>query len=164
MFESTSIPTCIVVLNKQKKTRRIVFVDLRKSFVEEIREQRGQYGGASHERRTYKKTVNVLTDEIMQWAVDAINGLKDVPGFSKAATIEDIRKNDYILTASRYIEAESEEQKHRAYADIVADYNRIIQYKNAVKLTVNESLAKALGLYDMAVGQKILVPEEFELL
>lgn len=154
MFESTGIPTCIVVLNKQKQTRRIAFIDLRKSYVEEIREQKGQYGGASHERRIYKKTVNVLTEEIMHQAINAISELKDIPGFSKAATIEEIRKNDYILTASRYIEIESEDEKHREYADIAADYNRIISYKNAVKLTVNESLAKTLGLYDMAVGQK----------
>ena len=154
MFESTNIPTCIVVLNKQKQTRRTVFVDMRKSSVEEIREQKGQYGGASHERRTYKKTVNVLTEEIMQQAVDAIRELKDISGFSKAATIEEIRKNDYILTASRYIEIEAGDQKHREYADIAADYNRIISHKNAIKITVNESLAKTLGLYEMAVEQK----------
>ena len=40
MFESTAIATCVLVIELDRKTRRVVFVDLRNSATEEIREQR----------------------------------------------------------------------------------------------------------------------------
>ena len=66
MFESTSIPVCILSFNKNKATKKVVFVDAREMAEKEIREQRGQFGGASHEGRVYKKEVNVLNDEAIE--------------------------------------------------------------------------------------------------
>lgn len=57
MFEVTSISTCILTFNKQKKSNEVSFVDCRKTFDVEIREQNGQYGGNSHMNRTYKKNI-----------------------------------------------------------------------------------------------------------
>ena len=178
MFESTSIPTCIFVLNKHKQTRKIVMVDMRSEFVEEQRDQRGQYGGASHERRVYHKTVKALTDDGMQKTIHAISQQQDITGFSRAVTVEAIHEQDYILTPGRYIEADAVETKHRSWSEIATDYNRIIAAKNAVKLTVNESLAKSLGLYEtfvlmqnqpntydafMLVGEKVLKESSVQL-
>ena len=56
-----------------------------------------------------------------------------------------------MLTPSRYIESQETNLKHREYADIVSDLNRIIEEKNGLKLTMNESLAKSIGLYDVFV-------------
>lgn len=151
MFESTSIPTCIIVLNKKKQTQKIVMIDMRQECIQEQRDQRGQFGGASHENRVYHKTVNVLTDDGMKKAIEAINAKKDIPDFSRAISVEEIRSNDYILTPQRYIESKTTDIVHRSYADIAKDYNRIISAKNALKLTVNESLAKSLGLYETFV-------------
>jgi len=148
MFESTSIPTCVLLLNRHKQTRKIVMVDMRQEYAEEQRDQRGQYGGASHERRVYHKTVKVLTDAGMEKALRAIREQQDIKGFSRAVTPEQLQAQDCILTPGRYIELEPVVQKHRSWEDIAADYNRIIKAKNAVKLTVNESLAHSLGLYE----------------
>ena len=165
MFESTSIPTCVLLLDKRKQSRRIVMVDMRQDYAEEQRDQKGQYGGASHEQRTYHKTVKVLTDDGMQKALNAINEGKDIPGFSRAVPVEEIRNHDYILTPGRYIESVVVEIEHRSYADIASDYNRIVAAKNAVKLTINESLAKSLGLYDTLklFEQDIDVSKAFEI-
>ncbi|MCM1232719.1 MAG: N-6 DNA methylase [Ruminococcus flavefaciens] len=145
MFEATSIATCILVLNKQKATTHIAFVDMRQTFETEQREQNGQFGGASHENRTYKKEVKIFTDEQIQKAIDSINNQSAIPEFSKAVSIQTIAENDFILIPSRYIEFQEQEFKHREYAEIVADINRITAEKNACKLTINESLAKTLG-------------------
>lgn len=145
MFEATPIPTCIIVLNKQKQTSRISFLDMRKTYEVESREQNGQFGGASHENRTYKKDVKVFSDEQMKKAMDSIEQQLSIPEFSKTVSIKTVSENDYSLVPSIYIEFQERELEHRAYSEIVADINRVINEKNACKLTINESLAKTLG-------------------
>ena len=56
---------------------------MRKTCDVEQREQNGQFGGASHENRTYKKAVNVFSEVQMESAIDAIVNQKSVPEFSK---------------------------------------------------------------------------------
>jgi hypothetical protein len=154
MFESTSIATCVLVLNKNKKTMQIEMVDMRQEYVEEQRDQNVQYGGASHEGRTYHKTVKVLTNEGMDKAIQVINEHTNIPEFCKAVSIEEIRDAGYTLVPSRYIAIQLRDERHRDYAEIVADYNRVVKAKNALKLTVNESLAKSLGLYEVFLVMK----------
>lgn len=150
MFEATSIPTCIIVFNQQKTTTHISFVDMRQTYETEQREQNGQYGGASHENRTYKKEVKVFTDEQIQKAIDSIINQSAIPEFAKSVSAQTIAENDFTLIPSRYIEFQEQEYKHREYAEIVADINHITAEKNACKLTINESLAKTLG-FDVAL-------------
>lgn len=149
MFEATSIPTCIIVFNKNKKTTNISFVDMRQTYQTESREQNGQFGGASHEKRTYKKDIKVFSYEQMQKAMDCISNQSAVPEFSKTVSIQTIQENDFNLIPSRYIDFQEQELKHRKYADIIDDLNRVIAEKNGLKLTMNESLAKSIGLYDI---------------
>ena len=148
MFEVTTISTCIVVLNKQKHTSHISFVDMRQTYVEEQREQNGQYGGASKEKRTYKKSVKVFSEAQMKKAVECIEKQLSIAEFSKSVSVSAVCENNYNLSPSQYIDFESHESEHRSYSDIVADINRIINEKNACKLTINESLAKSLGFDD----------------
>ena len=72
MFEATSITTCIFLINKSKQSLKVEFIDMRQEYTEEQRDQNGQFGGASHEKRTYHKTVKVLTDGAMTKALNAI--------------------------------------------------------------------------------------------
>lgn len=149
MFESTSIATCIVVFNKNKTTTHISFVDMRQTYEIEQREQNGQYGGSSHEKRTYKKNVNVFSEEQMRKAIDSISKQLGIAEFSKSVSIQTVAENEYILIPSRYIEFQERSFKHREYTDIIDDLNRVIKEKNGLKLTMNESLAKSIGLYDI---------------
>lgn len=152
MFEATSIPTCIIVLNKHKTTTHIAFVDMRQTYDIQEREQNGQFGGASHEKRTYKKAIKVFSDEQMQMAIDAIAQQSAIPGFSKSVSLTSVVENDFSLMASRYIDSQEQEVKHREYGEIIDDLNRIIREKNSLKLTVNETLAKQLGLYETIIS------------
>lgn len=153
MFESTSIPVCLIVFNKAKITAEIAMIDMRNTCHEEIREQRGQFGGKSHESRTYKKRVKVFTEADMEKALDAISSGRDEEGFCRTVTIETVKEQDYLLSPARYIDLPEVDHKHREYKDIVADVNRIVREKNACKLTINETLAKALG-FDIELYRK----------
>ena len=145
MFESTSIPTCIIVFGHNNKS--IKFYDCRKKAKQEQRDQNGQFGGASHEGRTYHKTVNILPDAL----IDELCGeCKEVAGFSRETALSEIASHGYILVPSRYIKVEEREESHRPYADIMADINRIARERAVIKITCNETLAKQLGLYEIA--------------
>ena len=149
MFEVTSIPTCIITFSKIKADTYIRMVDMRQTYEIEQREQNGQFGGAAHEGRTYVKEIKVFSDENMQKAINCINDKSNIPEFSKSVSIQDIINQDYNITPSRYIDFQEMETIHREYGDIIDDLNRVISDKNCLKLTMNETIAKSTGIYDL---------------
>jgi type I restriction enzyme M protein len=42
---------------------------------------------------------------------------KDMPGFCKSATLEEIRKNDHILTPGRYVGTETQEEDSEPFEE-----------------------------------------------
>lgn len=147
MFEVTSISTCILVLNKDKKHKgEICFIDSRKNCIVEEREQNGQFGGASHTNRTYKKSYNVLSAENMQRIFDAIESRENKSEFSAIKKNEDVAKNEYMLMPSRYIEFCEQAQPHRKFQEIADNINYISRMQNACKLVINETIAKTWDL------------------
>jgi len=149
MFEATSIPTCVIVFSSDNKS--VKFYDCRRKAVQEQRDQNGQYGGASHENRTYYKTVNVLPDDVI---ATVCGNCDSVAEFSHEVNIEEIEKSDYNIVPSRYIAFQERETQHRPFADIMADINRVSRERSVIKITCNETLAKAIGLYEVAELEK----------
>lgn len=117
-----------------------------KNFVEVKREQRGQFGGNSHTERTYTKTTNEYTDENISKILDYISERKSQAEFSRSVYYNDIESKNFDLTPSLYIKFIPSETEHRSYSDIARDLNKVIQSRNALKLVVNEALARQLGL------------------
>lgn len=147
MFEVTSISTCVLVLNKNKKHKgEICFIDSRKNCIVEEREQNGQFGGASHTNRTYKKSYNVLSAENMQKIFDVIENRENKSEFSTIKKNEEVAENEYLLMPSRYIEFCEQEQLHRSFQEIADNINYIGRMQNACKLIINETIAKKIGL------------------
>lgn len=146
MFESTDIATCILVLDKNKKNKRTTtFVAAQNVFEQEVREQNGQFGGASHTGRTYKKIVNVFSDKNISDILDAIKKQGNVPDFCKTVTTEEIAKNEYLYQPSRYIDFGSQRPAHRDFKEIAENINYITKMQNSCKLVINETLAQKLG-------------------
>ena len=146
MFEATNIPTCLLVFEKYKDTMMTAMIDLSEHCTEEVRDQNGQFGGASHTNRTYHKTVNVIPPDVMEKCIDLIDSKQDAPGLCKWVQPEELEQNGYNLTPKRYFEI-NVEISHRPFADIAADFNRIIAQKNAIQIKMNRTAAKRLG-YD----------------
>lgn len=146
MFEATDISTCVLSLKKTRATTAVEMVDCRsKNHTESSREQRGQFGGTSHTGRVYTKTINEYSSENIDKIVNLADTKKDETGFSKAVYPEGIKEKMYRLLPSVYIDFEYEEPKHRDYAEIMRDINRIRRKKNACKLVINETIARQMG-------------------
>lgn len=58
-------------------------------------------------------------------------------------------ENRYTLLPTQYLEFKEEDLTYRDYGEIIDDLNRVINEKNGLKLTMNETLAKSIGLYDI---------------
>lgn len=147
MFESTSIPTCMLVFDKHKETRKILMIDLSDKAEQETRVQNGQYG-ETNTKRTYHKTMNVLSAETIRHVTELVRNPKDEDNLSSYISLEQAKKNDFNLNPRRYFKIKSD-YAHREYVDIVTDMNHIIDLKNETKLVINEKMAKDLGVYDL---------------
>lgn len=142
MFLSTSIPVCVLVLSHEPADR-VVLMDASKLASKEVREQRGQYGGASHTGRIYRKELNVLSDQAIENIAKAVNNRLDTD-FSTVQSVDLLLKNDCRLSPDLYLNAETDEPVETKMEWLVRQYNSIVRQKNACKLTINETLAKEL--------------------
>jgi type I restriction enzyme M protein len=100
LFYSTGIPVCLWIMRKGKNENtkdKVLFIDARNL-------------GHMIDRR-----VRELSEEDIQKIADTYHswknnqGYEDVQGFCKAATIDEISENDYILTPGRYVGIEEVE-------------------------------------------------------
>lgn len=153
MFEATSIPTCLIVFNKKKTDYKVNMINLTSKTSKEKRAQRGQTG-ETNIHRVYEKELNVISDDSISEVLEIIENQTDNAGLSKTVSVNDIKAQGFNLMPSRYINAELEESNSRDYEHIVNDLNRIISKKNAIKITINENMAKSLGLYELALDFK----------
>jgi type I restriction enzyme M protein len=104
LFYSTQIPVCLWFLARNKKNGRFrdrrgetLFIDARKL---------GTMADRVHRELT-DADIAKIAGTYHAWRGDKDAGeYKDVPGFCKRATLEDIRKHGHVLTPGRYVGAE----------------------------------------------------------
>ncbi|RVZ74130.1 type I restriction-modification system subunit M [Helicobacter pylori] len=94
LFYGTSIPACVIVLDKENaRARKGVFViDASKDFKKDGNKNR-------------------LREQDVQKMIDTFNALKEIPYYSKMVSLEEISANDYNLNIPRYIAAKPESEK-----------------------------------------------------
>ncbi|RVY12547.1 type I restriction-modification system subunit M [Helicobacter pylori] len=94
LFYGTSIPACVIVLDKENaRARKGVFmIDASKDFKKDGNKNR-------------------LRDQDVQKMIDTFNALKEIPYYSKMVSLEEISANDYNLNIPRYIATKPESEK-----------------------------------------------------
>ena len=93
IFYGTSIPTCILVLKKNRThTGDILFIDASNDFEKQ-------------------KNQNKLLPEHLDKIIDAFTQRQNIDKYAKVATLQEVKDNDYNLNIPRYVdtfEAEDE--------------------------------------------------------
>lgn len=85
LFYSTSIPTTIVVLKKDKEDRSVLFIDASKEF------EKG-------------KNQNQLREEDVEKILKTYQERKDVDKYAHLASFDEIKDNDFNLNIPRYVD------------------------------------------------------------
>ncbi|WQU69370.1 type I restriction-modification system subunit M [Helicobacter pylori] len=94
LFYGTSIPACVIVLDKENACARkgVFMIDASKDFKKDGNKNR-------------------LRDQDVQKMIDTFNAYKEIPYYSKMVSLEEISANDYNLNIARYIAAKQELEK-----------------------------------------------------
>ncbi len=94
LFYGTSIPACVIVLDKENAHARkgVFMIDASKDFKKDGNKNR-------------------LREQDVQKMIDTFKAKKEIPYYSKMVSLEEISANDYNLNIPRYIVAEQELEK-----------------------------------------------------
>lgn len=148
LFYSTQIPACLWFLARGKnpgggwRDRRgeVLFIDARKmgALVDRTR------------RELSDADIARIADTYHAWRGEKDAGaFTDMPGFCKAATLEEIRAHNYVLTPGRYVGAADAEDDDLPFAERFASLRTTLdqQFHRASSLEV--AIRSALGTFDV---------------
>ena len=125
LFFGTSIATCIMVMKKNKKDNKILFIDAAKECIKVTNN-------------------NKLTPENIDHIVDMFTKREDIKHVTHLASYEEIANNDYNLSVSTYVEAEDTREK----IDIVKlneEIKRIVEREQILRDEIDKIIAEIEG-------------------
>jgi type I restriction enzyme M protein len=146
LFYSTQIPACLWFVTREKKNHRfrdrggqILFIDARKmgTLIDRVH------------RDLSDEDIAKIASKYHAWREEKGAGTyEDVPGFCKSASLEEIRKNGYVLTPGRYVGAEDVEDDGEPFEEKMGRLTTLLlqQFTESQNLehTIRENL-KGLG-------------------
>lgn len=136
LFYTTQIPVCLWFLSKDKKQKgKTLFIDARKM-------------GTMVSRKLRELTEEDIL-KIAQIYNEYIEGtLKDEKGFCAVVDIEEIRKQDYILTPGRYVGIEEQEDDGEPFEEkmerLTSELSELFKKSHDLEQDIREKLG-AIG-------------------
>jgi len=142
LFYNTMIPACLWFINKKKPEHRkgqTLFIDARNL---------GQMIDRRHRELT-EEDIKKISSAYDNWASSKPGSkYEDELGFCKSATIEEIKKQEYILTPGRYIGFVEKEESMEEFQDKMSRLTKDLsnQFQESKKLEEEiKSNLKAIG-------------------
>jgi type I restriction enzyme M protein len=146
LFYSTQIPACLWFLSRNKKNGRfrdrrgeVLFIDARKlgTLVDRTRKE---FSDAD---------VAKIAGTYHAWRGEKDAGAyEDVPGFCKAATLEEIREHGHVLTPGRYVGAADIEDDDAPFSERFAALREKLEYQflenNNMTVAIQRSLTEII--------------------
>lgn len=99
IFFGTGIPTIIAILQKKREESSILFIDASKEFKKEGKQ-------------------NVLRARDIKKITDTVIGRKEIPGYSRIVTLDEIKENGYNLNIPRYVDSSEKTESYDIYASM----------------------------------------------
>ena len=136
LFLNTQIPASLWFIRRNKNTRNgeILFIDTRNM-------------GHLINRRTRilsKEDIQKISETYHNWK-NLDDGYEDIKGFCKSATIDEVRKLDYVLTPGRYVGLPDEQDdfdfKER-FTKLKAEFEEQLKEETELNKRILENLAK----------------------
>lgn len=145
LFYSTQIPACLWFLARDKsanghrdRKEEFLFIDARNlgHMVDRTR------------REFSESDIEAITGAYHRWRAKpdaALGEYKDIPGFCRSATLEEVRKHGFVLTPGRYVGAEVALDDDTPFEEHFASLTATLedQFANSDRLTarIREKLA-----------------------
>jgi type I restriction enzyme M protein len=142
LFYSTQIPVCLWFLARNRKDGRFrdrrgqtLFIDARKlgTMVDRV-----------HRELTTEDVARVA-GTYYAWRGDKGAGkYEDMPGFSKSATLDDVRKHGYVLTPGRYVGAEIQADDDESFEEKMMRLTATLREQQAQAAKLDAAIASNL--------------------
>jgi type I restriction enzyme M protein len=144
LFYNTQIPVCLWFLARDRRNHRfrnrtneILFIDARKLGTMISRKQ----------KELTEADIRQIADVYHNWR-NKDGQYADVAGFCKAATIDEVRQNNYVLTPGRYVGTEETETDEAEFEtrmrELTAQLSEQMREGDRLNLLIQNNLA-ALG-------------------
>lgn len=144
-FYSTQIPVCIWFISKdktktgkRKRDNEILFIDARKL---------GFMADRTHKEFS-NEDISRIAETFHKWRDE---DYQDVKGFCKSAPLEEVRKNDYILTPGRYVGLEDTEEDEEPFEEKMVRLTSKLSEQFTKSKELEVQIRHALGVigYDL---------------
>jgi type I restriction enzyme M protein len=142
LFYSTPIPACLWFLARDKRNGRfrdrrgqVLFIDARRM---------GRMVDRVHRELT-DEDIRKIADTYHAWRGDPDAGeYRDIPGFCKSATLDEIRQHGYVLTPGRYVGAPEQEEDDEPFEAKMARLVAQLAEQQAEARRLDEAIWKNL--------------------
>lgn len=145
LFLTTQIPACLWFLARNKDERHlgyrdrrgeVLFIDAREMYVKVSRNQ----------NELSDDHIRKIADTYRAWrGIPDAGEYKDIPGFCKSVTIDEIRKHNYVLTPGRYVGVPEEEEDDEPFEQKMERLTKQLAEQFAKADELKERIKKNLG-------------------
>jgi len=156
LFYNTMIPACLWFISRDKQNSKfrdrrgeVLFIDARKLGVMVDRRH----------RQLTPEDIKKIADTYHAWRGEPIDEQKieytDVLGFCKTAKLEEIRKQNHILTPGRYVGCEEEEEDPEEFEEKIKKLTAELAEQMHEGIKLDEEIRKNLESIGYELGTEV---------